>query len=206
MMGLYHRHILPKAIHWACNQKSSRKQRQKVVPFAIGKVLEIGIGSGLNLPFYDASKVKHLTALDPSVEVWKKNEFNTNNLGFGFQFINAFAEDIPLASGTFDTVVMTYTLCSINDTVKALAEIRRLLKPRGVLLFCEHGKAPEKAMRLWQNIINPFWKHISGGCQLNRNIPEIIEGNGFKISSLESNYISGKGIASFNYWGKAQPV
>ena len=203
-MSLYNKYILPKAIDWACSQKPTMKQRVKIIPFAKGNVLEIGIGSGLNLPFYNKENVKHLMAIDPSQEVWKKNVIDIKKLPFDFEFVKAFAEDIPADTNSFDTVVITYSLCTIPETNKAFEEIRRVLKPNGKLLFCEHGKAPEKAVQKWQNIANPVWKRIGGGCHLNKDIPLLIKDNGFKINALKSMYIPGWKIASFNYWGTAE--
>jgi ubiquinone/menaquinone biosynthesis C-methylase UbiE len=201
-MGLYNKFILPKAIHWACNQKTNRLQRKKIIPRARGNVLEIGVGSGLNLPYYN--KITKLTAIDPSEELWKKNNIITEDLLFNFEFIKAAAENIPLANNSFDTVVITYTMCTIPDLEKAFSEIKRVMKPTGKLLFCEHGKAPENRIQKYQNIINPFWKRIGGGCNLNRDIPTLIENNGFIIENLETMYISGWKPASFNYWGIAK--
>ncbi len=203
-MGLYDKYVLPNAIVWACKQKSNMKQREKIIPLASGNVLEIGIGSGLNLPFYNKNKVTDLTAIDPSAAIWKKNSFDTNTLGFEFDFIEAFSENIPAANNSFDTVVITYALCTIQDTDKAFDEIKRVLKKDGKLLFCEHGKAPDKKIVRWQNMLNPFWKKIGGGCNLNRDIPFMIERNGFKILKLEKMYIPGWKPASFNYWGIAE--
>jgi len=203
-MGLYDKYVLPNAIDWACKQKSSMKQREKIIPLANGNVLEIGIGSGLNLPFYDKRKVNHLTAIDPSLDVWKKNSFDTNTLGFEFDFMEAFSENIPADNNSFDTVVITYALCTIQDTDKAFDEIKRVLKKDGKLLFCEHGKAPDKKIVRWQNMLNPVWKKFSGGCNLNRDIKFMIERNGFKIIKLEKMYIPGWKPASFNYWGIAE--
>jgi ubiquinone/menaquinone biosynthesis C-methylase UbiE len=204
-MGLYNKYILPKVVDWTCKQKPNMRQREKIIPLATGKVLEIGIGSGLNLPIYNNENVKHLTAIDPSKEMWNKNIIDTKKLPFEFEFIQAFAENIPEDYNSFDTVVITYTLCTIPDTNKALEEIRRVLKPNGKLIFCEHGKAPDKVIQKWQNIINPFWKSLGGGCNLNRDIPLIIEKNGFKMNNLETMYIPGWKPASFNYWGTAEP-
>jgi len=203
-MGLYNKFILPNVINWACQQKPSMKQREKIIPFASGHVLEIGIGSGLNIPFYDKEKISHLIGIDPSQETWNKNKLDIQKLPFGFDFIKAFAEDIPVDSNSIDSVVITYALCTIPDTNAALAEIRRVLKPNGNLLFCEHGKAPDKVIQKWQNRINPIWKKVGGGCNLNRDIPEIIKDNGFKIRDIETMYIPGWKPASFNYWGTAE--
>ena len=204
-MGLYKKYILPTVIDLACKQNSSMRQRMKVIPLATGNVLEIGIGSGLNLPIYNNKNVTHLTAIDPSKELWAKNIIDTKNLPFEFAFTEAFAENIPEENNKFDTVVITYALCTISDTNKALAEMRRVLKPNGKLIFCEHGKAPDKVIQKWQNLINPLWKNIGSGCNLNRDIPLIIEENGFKINNLEKMYISEWKPLSFNYWGTAEP-
>lgn len=203
-MGLYDKYILPNAIDWACKQKSSMMQREKIIPLASGMVLEIGIGTGLNLSFYDKRKVNHLTAIDPSTDIWKKNSFDTNTLGFEFDFVEAFSENIPAYNNSFDTVVITYVLCTIQDTDKAFDEIKRVLKKDGKLLFCEHGKAPDRGIERWQNFLNPVWKKIGGGCNLNRDIKFIIERNGFKIIKLEKMYIPGWKPASYNYWGIAE--
>jgi len=202
-MRLYNKYILPKAIDWACSQKPSMMQRRKIIPLASGNVLEIGIGSGLNLPFY-TSKVNTLTAIDPSKELWNRTLVNTNKLPFNFEFVIASAENIPADNNKFDTIVITYTLCTIPNLNKAFSEIKRVLKPNGKLLFCEHGKAPERSIQKYQNIVNPVWKRIGGGCNLNRNIPTIIEDNGFTISKLETMYLPGWKPASYNYWGIAE--
>lgn len=181
------------------------RQRMKVIPLATGNVLEIGVGSGLNLPLYDKAHVRHLTAIDPSREMWDKSLVDTQNLPFDFSFVEAFAENIPEESNRFDTVVITYALCTIADTNKALEEVRRVLKPNGKLVFCEHGKAPDIAIQKWQNRINPLWKRLGGGCNLNKDIPLIIEASGFKMNGMEKMYIPGWKPASFNYWGTAKP-
>ncbi len=203
-MGFYNKYILPKAINWACKQKPTMLQRQKVIPLAHGRVLEIGIGSGLNLPFYNKENVSQLLAIDPSKEIWKKNKVKLQELPFDFNFIKAFAEDIPADNNYFDSVILTYTLCTIKEAQEALGEIRRVLKGNGKLIFCEHGKAPDKAVQKWQNRMNPLWKRIGGGCNLNKDIPALIEDNGFMINKLETMYIPGWKPASFNYWGTAK--
>lgn len=202
-MKLYDKYILPKLINWTCSQKPNQKQRAKIVPLAYGNVLEIGIGSGLNLPFYNNEKVKCLIGLDPSKPLWKVGNYNSDDLDFNFQFIEGYSENIPADNNAFDCVVITYTLCSIPNFTKALSEMRRVLKPKGQLLFCEHGKAPDTSIHFWQNKINPIWKVLGGGCNLNRDIPKIIESNGLKIKALETMYIPGWKPASFNYWGTA---
>lgn len=202
-MGLYSKYILPTLINKACSQSTASKQREKVVPHAKGKVLEIGIGSGLNIPFYDAAQIELLIGIDPSQELWNKTAIDPKELPFEFEFRKAFAEEIPADNNSFDQVVITYTMCTIPDTEKAFEEIRRVLKPGGDLLFCEHGKAPDKAVERWQNLINPLWKKVGGGCNLNRDIKALIEQNGFKIEHLDTMYIPGWKPACFNYWGTA---
>jgi len=203
-MGLYNKYILPKVIDWTCKQKPNMRQREKVIPLATGNVLEIGIGSGLNLPIYNGENINRLTAIDPSKEIWDKNIVDTKKLNFEFEFIEAFAENIPEDNNCFDTVVITYALCTIPDMNKAFEEIRRVLRPSGKLIFCEHGKAPDKAVQKWQNLVNPIWKQLGGGCNLNRDIPLIITDNGFNVVEMETMYIPGWKPASFNYWGTAK--
>jgi ubiquinone/menaquinone biosynthesis C-methylase UbiE len=204
-MGLYNKYVLPKVVDWACRQNPNMRQREKVIPLATGQVLEIGVGSGLNLPMYKPDSVKSLTAIDPAKEIWDVNTIDTDSLGFEFEFIRAFAEHLPIDSNSIDTVVTTYTLCTITDTSKALEEMRRVLRPGGQLIFCEHGKAPDGAIQKWQNRINPLWKRLGGGCNLNRDIPRLLVENGFSMVKLEARYIPGWKPASFNFWGTAAP-
>ena len=203
-MSFYEKRILPKMVHFACGLKPTMKQREKVVPNAKGQVLEIGIGSGLNLSYYDKSQVKSLVGIDPSKETWEVNKAKNTDLGFDFKYIQTGAEDLPLDNNSFDTIVITYTLCTIPDAIKAMSELRRVLKPNGQLLFCEHGKAPDEAVLKWQNRINPYWQKIGGGCHLNKDIPKLISENGFKVADLKTMYIPGWKPLSFNFWGVAQ--
>ena len=204
-MNLYNKYILPSLIISGCNKKPQMKQREKIIPNAKGKVLEVGIGSGLNLSFYDPDKVTELVGIDPSLELWEKRQ-PVKDLGFHYEFIKGVAEDMPFGKDSFDTIVITYTLCSIPDFQSALESLRKVLKPNGKFLFCEHGKAPDKTVLLTQNAINPIWKLIGGGCNINRDIPSIINGNGFKILKLETMYVPGWKPVSFNFWGEAKPI
>ncbi|MGB1242922.1 MAG: class I SAM-dependent methyltransferase [Chitinophagales bacterium] len=203
-MNPYNKYILPKMIDWACQLKPNMRQREKIIPLATGKVLEIGVDSGLNLPYYKSSKIQHLTAIDPSVETWNRNLVDLQELPFQTEFIKAYAEDIPADNHSFDTIVFTYTLCSIPNMNEAFDEIKRVLKPNGKIVFCEHGKAPDLAVQKWQNRINPLWKRIGGGCNLNRDIPLAFADNGFRMKSLESMYLPGAKVLGFNYWGVAE--
>jgi len=202
-MGLYKKYLLPKIIHWTCGQNPTMRQREKVIPLAYGNVLEVGIGTGLNLGYYNSSNIDHLMGLDPSVENWKINKLNAESLGLDLSFVQASAEEIPADNNEFDSVVITYTLCSIKEPVVSLHEIRRVLKPGGQLIFCEHGIAPDRKVEKWQHIVNPYWRIISGGCNLNLNIPEVLNEGGFKIRKLDTMYLPGWKLGSFNYWGTA---
>jgi ubiquinone/menaquinone biosynthesis C-methylase UbiE len=205
-MGIYSKFVMPKLVHLACGQKPTMKQREKLIPQAQGLVLEVGIGSGLNIPFYDADKVDHLWGIDPSREMWSIAKRNAKEHHLDAEFIEAGAESIPLDNGAADTVVMTYTLCTIPDAYSALEEIKRVLKPGGKLLFCEHGEAPDENVKLWQKRLNPVWGKLGGGCHLNRPIPRLLEECGLFSKDLQTMYIPGWKPASFNYWGSARCV
>jgi len=203
-MGFYDKHLLPRLVHLTCGQNPSMRQRQKVVPQASGKVLEIGIGSGLNIPFYDADKVEHLWGLDPSAEMWAIAQKNARDHHIDAEFIHSGAESIPLDDNCADSVLVTYTLCTIPDALVALSEIKRVLKPSGKLIFCEHGKAPDIGVERWQERLNPVWKKLSGGCHLNRAVPQLLEQSGFISADIKTMYLPGWKPASFNYWGTAR--
>jgi ubiquinone/menaquinone biosynthesis C-methylase UbiE len=202
-MGLYNRLILPRVVHFTCGTKPNMRQRQKVVPWARGRVLEVGIGSGLNLAFYDPARVSEVVGVDPSKEMVAMATDAAQVAPFPVEFITAGAEEVPLETGSFDSLVLTYTLCTIPDVQSALREMARVLKPGGSLLFCEHGLAPDAAVRRWQNGVDPVWKRLGGGCHLNRDIPTLIRHGGFEITGMETMYLPGWRPASFNYWGSA---
>lgn len=203
-MGVYSELVLPQLVHFACGFKPIMRQREKIVPLAQGCVLEVGVGSGLNLPYYDARKVSKVIGLDPSPAMTRKAARKARSVRFDVQLINAPAERVPLASASIDTALVTYALCTIPETAAALREIRRVLKPGGRLVFCEHGLAPDANVRKWQDRITPAWKRFAGGCHLNRDIPALIEQGGFTISAMETMYLPGWRPATFNYWGVAQ--
>lgn len=203
VMGIYDRYIMPKLVHFACGQKPASKQREKLIPRAEGLVLEIGIGSGLNIPFYDADKVDHLWGIDPSREMWAIAKKNAREHHLDAEFIEAGAESIPLDNNAVNTVIMTYTMCTIPDVHSALLEVRRVLKPGGMLLFCEHGEAPDRDVQRWQQRVNPIWRKLGGGCNLNRPIPLLLGESGFRSRDLQTMYLPGWKPACFNYWGSA---
>jgi ubiquinone/menaquinone biosynthesis C-methylase UbiE len=202
-LGLYSKYILPKLVHLTCSSKPIMRQREKIVPVAQGRVLEVGIGSGLNLPYYDVGKVTKLWGLDPSPEMRTMAENAARSVPFSVELIELLGEEIPLEDDSVDTVLITYTLCTIPDVEPALRGMARVLRPGGSLLFCEHGAAPEDSVRRWQDRINPIWRRLGGGCNLNRAIPDLIERGGFRITGMETMYIPGWRPASFNYWGTA---
>ena len=180
-----------------------RNKRAQIVPHAYGKVLEIGIGSGLNFDFYNFDKVTEITGVDPAVSSVAMAKARASNLNSRITFIETTAESINLESSTFDSVVIGYSLCTIPDPHKALAEAHRLLKLQGSLFFMEHGLAPEPKIQKWQHRMTPLWNKIAGGCNLNRNIEELILSGGFQFKDLKKKYIKGPKIASFLYYGEA---
>jgi len=204
-MGVYENHILPHLVNAACSTKPTRRQREKIVPLAEGEVLEIGFGSGLNLPFYDRGKVRKIWGLEPSEGMRRKARPRAKAAGLEVEFIDLPGEEIPLEAGTVDTVLVTYSLCTIDDAVAALNGMRRVLKPAGNLLFCEHGVAPDENVRRWQGRMNPLWRRLAGGCNLDRDIPGLIMEAGFEIRADERMYIPGIRMLSYNYWGVARP-
>lgn len=204
-MGFYANYIVPKLIDLACGTKPIMKQRAKIVPLAEGEVLEIGIGSGHNFDFYNQSKIKKLIGLEPSAAMRRLAKARAEARNIAIDFIDLSAETIPLEDNVIDNILITYTLCSILDVDAALAQMRRVLKPKGKLLFCEHGLAKSANTQKWQHRIEPFWKPIAGGCHLTRNIPQLISNAGFQIVKLEEMSLpSTPAIAAYNYWGSAQ--
>jgi ubiquinone/menaquinone biosynthesis C-methylase UbiE len=203
-MTFYDDRVLPHVINFACSTKPVRKQREKIVPLAEGDVLEIGFGSGLNLPYYDTQKVRKIWGLEPSAGMRRKAQSMVNASDLEVEFIDLPGESIPLEDNSVDTVLVTYSLCTIPDAITALEGMRRVLKPGGSLLFCEHGIAPDENVRRWQHRLNPPWGRIAGGCNMNRDIPGLITQAGFEITVDERMYVPGAKILSFNYWGRAR--
>ena len=205
MIGsIYNKYVVPKLLDVCCSTKPIKYQRNKIVPYAKGEVLEIGIGSGLNLPYYNKSLVKKVYGLDPSEELNEIALKNASGINLDIDFIISGAEEIKLPSKSIDTVLITYTLCTIPEFKEALKEIKRVLKDDGIMLFCEHGLAPDKKVSKWQNRINPLWGKLFGGCNINRNIPHIIQESGLNIKKLEQMYLpSTPKIVAYNYWGVA---
>jgi ubiquinone/menaquinone biosynthesis C-methylase UbiE len=203
-MGFYDRHILPRLLNGAMSAKPISYQRKKVVPRAEGRVLEIGFGAGHNLPYYDTTKVTHLWALEPSREMRDRAAERVKASPLEIEFLDLPGETIPLEDNAADTVLVTYTLCTIPDVLTALSGMRRVLKPGGRMIFCEHGEAPDENVRRWQRRITPVWKRIGGGCHVGRAIPKLIQDGGFTVVDMETMYLPGTPrFAGFNYWGSA---
>lgn len=202
-MGFYENHCLPHLLNCACGLKAFRRQRQLVVPQARGRVLEVGFGSGLNLPFYSAAQVEFVWALEPSAAMRSRARSNLSRSPLEVRWLDLPSEQVPLEDNSADTVLLTYTLCTIPDWHRALGEMRRVLRPGGALIFSEHGRAPDAGVRKWQHRLNPIWRRAFGGCNLNRPIPALIADSGFAIQSMDSAYIMSPRFAGFNYWGSA---
>ena len=203
-MGFYQTQIVPFLIDLAMRQRNLAAYRNRVVSAAEGRVLEIGIGSGRNLPFY-CQKVARVIGLDPSPKLLSMARRNRGPEFGRCEFIEGSAEAIPLQNGSIDTVVMTWTLCSIPDAHRALRETYRILRPGGRLLFVEHGRAPEPSVRWWQDQLTPMWKRLGGGCHLNRAVEKLIEGAGFQFDRVETGYMPGPKPMAFMYEGSARP-
>lgn len=203
-MSWYEDRILPRLTNLACSTKPTQKQRQKIVPEARGDVLEIGFGSGLNLPYYDSNKVRRIWGLEPSEGMRRLAGKRVEETGIDVELIDLPGEEIPLENNSVDTVVVTYTLCTIPDVAPALAGMRRVLKPEGRLLYCEHGKAPDAGVQKWQQRLNPGWKRLAGGCNMHRDIPAMLDDSGFALEDDNRMYIPGLRVLSYNYWGSAR--
>ncbi|MEX3011011.1 class I SAM-dependent methyltransferase [Hoeflea sp. TYP-13] len=205
-MSLYSRFVLPRLINASCQAKPIMKQREKIVPLAKGRVLEIGVGGGLNLAYLDSSKVECVFGLDSSAALMEGALQKSGQLDIDFKPLLLDAAQIPLADDEIDTVLVTYTLCSIDALEAALFEMRRVLKPAGQLLFCEHGAAPDRNVNKWQKRLTPVWRRVGGGCRLDRDLPMEIQNAGFRLTSLEQMYLPGTArLVGYNSWGAAIP-
>lgn len=190
-MGFYADHIVPALVSFACSMPAIAKERAAIVPEASGVVLEVGFGSGHNAAFYDRSKITHLFALEPSAAMRRKAHRRVGALPFPVDWLDLKAEEILLDDGAVDTVLVTYALCTIPEVERALAGMRRVLKPGGKLVFLEHGAAPDPRIRRWQDRLNPLWGKLGGGCNLNRDPIALIRAAGFEIARSDSHYAKG---------------
>ncbi|WP_439859836.1 class I SAM-dependent methyltransferase [Pseudomonas sp. MBLB4136] len=203
-MQLYERYILPHLIDFACGLGEVMQTRAQIVPQAQGRVLEIGIGSGLNLAYYDAARVSAIVGVDPNAAMQKLARERAARIAIPVEMIALELGQIRAADASFDSIVCTFTLCTIADAVAALREMRRVLKPGGRLLFCEHGLAPDAGVVRWQHRLTPYWKPLAGGCHLNRDIPALLVAGGFHLGSLQARYLKGPRPMTYVYCGWAQ--
>jgi len=203
-MGFYDERILPNLIACACGARPIEKHRRAIVPQADGVVLEVGLGSGTNLPFYDAARVERVIGVEPSAGMRVKARRAIARQALPVELLDAPGEALPLDDNSIDTVLLTFTLCTIPDAPAALAEMRRVLRPGGKLVFLEHGLAPDAGVARWQRRIEPVWKRIGGGCHLARPMDRLIAQGGFRIDGMEADYTPRTPrIASFVYRGLA---
>jgi len=203
-MGLYERYLLPHLIDFACGMGEVMKARSQIVPQAHGRVLEIGIGSGLNLSFYDPARVNLIVGVDPSAAMQKLARQRAAAITIPVEMVALELGQIQAETASFDSIVCTFTLCTIPDAVAALREMRRVLKPGGRLLFCEHGLAPDAPVVRWQQRLTPLWKPLAGGCHLDRDIPALLAAGGFAIGALENRYLKGPRPMTYLYQGWAE--
>jgi len=203
MANLYDRFVLPTLINWAMTSGEAMRFRALHVPNARGAVLEIGIGSGLNLPFY-TNEVTRLYGVDPSAELLAMAKPRAAAARFPVELFQCAADRIPLADASIDTVVVTWALCSILNPVDALREIRRILKPGGTLIFVEHGLSPDAGVRKWQNRLTPVWRRFAGGCHLNRKMDDLVREAGFTVTDLRTKYVRGPRVFTFIFEGCAR--
>lgn len=203
-MSLYAEKILPTLIDSVCSMPAVMYLRKKIVPLAKGVVLEVGMGSGINLDLYNTEQVDFIWGLEPSLGMRQKAQGNLEKSDIEVRWLDLPGEAIPLDDNSVDTILLTFTLCTIPDYQAALAQMLRVLKPGGQLLFCEHGLAEEKAVQKWQNRVTPYWKHLAGGCHLNRPIAEYISAAGFELLELNTVYAKKTPkIAGYIYYGAA---
>lgn len=201
-MGLYAKRILPYLIDLSMKDRATTQCRSKLIPEATGRVLDVGIGSGLNLPFY-GHDVVHVYGIDVSPKLLEMARRKTNGLPFSTELLHRSAEEIPLDDKSIDTVVLTWTLCTIRDAERALREMKRVLKPDGRVIFAEHGLSPDPNVQAWQQRLNPLWSRIAGGCNVNRKIDALLTSAGFRIARLETSYSPGPKFLSYTYQGLA---
>ena len=202
-MGVYQEHIVPHLVNLAMRNRQLAPYRERTIRLAEGRVLEIGVGSGLNLPLY-TGRATEILGLDPHPKLLAMASAKPRSIPS--KLIEGSAESIPLDDASVDTVVSTWSLCTIRDVAAALAEIRRVVKPDGQLLFVEHGLAPENSVQRWQNRLTPLWKRLAGGCHLNRPISSLIEDAGFHIAQMQAGYMPGPKPMTFTYQGSARPA
>ncbi len=204
-MSLWSDRVLPFLIEKACRSTTILEERKRWVPRAHGEVLELGVGSGLNLAFYDRARVSQVTGIDPSAALLARAQPRAESAPVPVELVRAPAEDLPFGDHSFDSAVVTYSLCSVDDPARALAEVRRVLRPGGELIFVEHGLSSDPGMGRWQHRITPVWRRIGGGCHLDRDHTENLRRAGFSLDELTAGYTEGARFLSYTYEGIARP-
>jgi ubiquinone/menaquinone biosynthesis C-methylase UbiE len=205
-MSFWAERVLPRLIEKACRSRTILDERRRWIPRARGDVLELGVGSGLNLAFYDCARVASVTGIDPSAALLARAGSRAAQSLVPVELVEASAEQLPFGAGSFDSAIVTYSLCSMDDPARALAEVRRVLRPGGELVFVEHGLAPDAGTRWWQHRLTPIWRRIGGGCRLDRDMPAILRGAGYQLDELYAEYTEGVRWLSFTFQGTARPV
>ena len=204
-MGLWARYVLPVLVEKACRSSAILEERQRWVPRAHGQVLELGVGSGLNLAFYDPARVEHVTGIDPSPALLARAAQRVGSAPVPVELVACGAEKLPFPDAAFDSALVTYSLCSVAEPALALAEVRRVLRPGGELIFVEHGLASDVGTQRWQHRLTPLWRRVGGGCHLDRDLPAILRAAGYHHDELQAAYAEGASWLSYTYEGIARP-
>jgi ubiquinone/menaquinone biosynthesis C-methylase UbiE len=205
-MSLWADRVLPHIVEKACRSSAILEERKRWVPRAHGEVLEVGVGSGLNLEFYDAARVVTVTGIDPSAPLLERAARRASTAPVPVELVHGHAERLPFPDRSFDSAVITYSLCSVDDPVRALAELRRVMRPDGELVFVEHGLARDASTRRWQRWLTPMWRRVSGGCHLDRDIAAILHASGYRSDDLRADYAEGARWLSYTFEGTARPA
>lgn len=205
-MSLWADRVLPHLIEKACRSSAILEERKRWVPRAHGEVLEVGVGSGLNLEFYDAAKVAKVIGIDPSAPLLGRAASRASTAPVPVELVRGYAERLPFSDRSFDSAVITYSLCSVDDPARALAEVRRVLRTDGELVFVEHGLARDASVQRWQRWLTPVWRRVGGGCHLDRDIAAILHDSGYRSDDLRADYAEGSRWLSYTFEGTARPA
>lgn len=205
-MSFWGDHVVPRLVEKACRSQTILEERKHWIPRAHGDVIELGVGSGLNLAFYDASRVGRVTGIDPSEPLLARAAVRAQQAPVHVELVRGAAEHMPFSDHSFDSAVVTYTLCTVDDPARVLAEVRRVLRPGGELLFVEHGLARDRRTQRWQRRLTPVWRRIGGGCHLDRDMAALLRDAGFRSDDLSADYTEGAHVLSFTYQGSARPA
>lgn len=204
-MSFWANRVLPILVEKGCRSSVILEERRRWIPRAHGRVLELGVGSGLNLAFYDAARVANVTGIDPSAALLARAGARAAEAPVPVELVAAPAEQLPFDAGSFDSAIVTYSLCSMADPARALAELRRVLRAGGELMFVEHGLAPDARTARWQRWLTPIWRRFTGGCHLDRDIAALLRDAGYQLDELDAGYTEGVRWLSFTYQGTARP-